>query len=85
MFRLQVGSKVRGSLIFQVNIATQAIQVKADLYEMTEFDLLRMATALNEQSFKLLMSVLKKKAEEIEQKRIVSETIRLKEGMEKKK
>ena len=63
---------MRGSLTFRV-LPTQEIQVQADLYEMTEFDLLRVATALNEQSFKLMISVLKKRVELSESKRIIQD------------
>lgn len=64
---------MRGSLTFKVNPSTQAIACVADLYEMTEFDLIRIATALNEQSFKLLLSVLKKRVEQAQTKQVIQE------------
>lgn len=64
---------MKGSLTFEVDPLTQAIKCKADLTEMTQFDLLRIATALNEQSFKLLMSLIAKKVEEAQSQRTIRE------------
>ena len=49
-------------------MTTQGIQCRADLYEMTDLDLIRIATALQEQAFKLQMTFLKKKSDEIKEK-----------------
>ena len=62
---------MRGSLTFSIVPGTQDIQCKADLYEMTDTDLIRIATALQEQSFKLQMSFLQKKVEEAKAKQAI--------------
>ena len=53
---------MRGSLTFNV-LPNQAIQCNANLYEMSEFDLFRVATALTEQAFKLQMAAIQKTVE----------------------
>lgn len=64
---------MKGSLTFKIDPVTQAIQVNADLYEMTEFDLIRIATALNEQSFKLMLSIIQKRVELAQSKKIIQD------------
>ena len=74
---------MRGSLTFSIQPGTQAIQCKADLYEMTDTDLIRIATALQEQSFKLQMTFLEKKVKELQSKQAIiaaSNIIRLPNG-----
>ena len=53
---------MRGSLTFKI-LPNQAIQCDASLYEMSEFDLFRVATALTEQAFKLQMAAIQKTVE----------------------
>mgnify|MGYP001577115966 CR=1 FL=1 len=73
---------MRGSLIFQIVPGTQVIQCKADLYEMTDFDLLRISAALQEQAFKLQMTIIKKKVEEAEAKKIIQVASNLKQKID---
>ena len=63
----------RGTMLscLKAELFSQIIQCKADLYEMTDFDLLRIATALNEQALKLQMTIIQKKVKEAESKRII--------------
>ena len=61
---------MKGSLTFSI-LPDQQIQCKADLYEMTEFDLIRLSTALTEQAFKLQMSLIAKKVEQAKSKQII--------------
>ena len=63
---------MRGSLTFKVT-PNQAIQCVADLYEMTEFDLFRVATALTEQAFKLQMTAIQKTVEKSKQQKAIQD------------
>ena len=63
---------MRGSLTFKVT-PDQAIQCHADLYEMTEFDLFRVATALTEQAFKLQMTAIQKTVEKSKQQKAIQD------------
>ena len=63
---------MRGSLTFTV-LPNQAIQCNANLYEMSEFDLFRVATALTEQAFKLQMAAIQKTVEKSAQLQRVSD------------
>lgn len=72
---------MKGALHFEVDPLTQNIQVKADLTEMTDFDLLRIATALSEQSFKILILLIQKKVKEAEVKQIITEASELNRKM----
>jgi len=63
---------MRGSLTFHIT-PDQQIQVKADLYELTDLDILRVSTALNEQAFQLQLTLIKKQVEKLEAKRIIHE------------
>ena len=73
---------MRGSLTFKVDPTTQAILVKADMYEMTDFDLLRLATALQEQSFKLQCSLIAKTMKQLEDKKIITEATDFKQKVD---
>lgn len=68
---------MRGSLTFLVAPDNQ-IQCKADLYEMTDFDLLRISTALQEQAFGLQLKLIKKSIAQTEAKKIISEAAEFK-------
>ena len=61
---------MRGNLTFSV-LPNQEIECKAELYEVSEFDLLRFATALTEQAFKLQMSLIAKKVEAAKAKQVI--------------
>ena len=61
---------MRGKLTFSV-LPNQEIECKAELYEVSEFDLLRFATALTEQAFKLQMSLIAKKVEAAKAKQVI--------------
>ena len=63
---------MRGSFTFRV-LPDQQIQCQADLYEMTEFDLIRVATALTEQAFKLQMASIQKTVEKMKSRQIIQE------------
>jgi transcription initiation factor TFIIIB Brf1 subunit/transcription initiation factor TFIIB len=63
---------VRGSLSFQIT-PDQQIKVSADLYELTDLDILRISTALTEQVLNLQLTLIKKTVEKLETKKIVAE------------
>ena len=73
---------MKGTLTFSVDPLTQNIQVEAHLTEMTEFDLLRISTALTEQAFKLQMSLIAKKVKEAESRQIIQEAVDFKRKMD---
>lgn len=62
---------MRGSLTFSPDIATGGIQCRADLYEMSEQDMLKLAAAMTEQAAVLQMTLLKKLAEKDQASRII--------------
>ena len=74
---------MRGSLTFKVHLTTQAIQCQADLYEMTDFDLLRLSTALNEQAFKLQMTLIQKSVEKLKAQQVIKEAASFKAEVDK--
>jgi hypothetical protein len=63
---------MRGSLTFKI-LPDQSIQCDADLYELTEFDLFRVATALTEQAFKLELSAIAKVVEKSKQVKLIQD------------
>lgn len=63
---------MRGSLTFKVDPTTNGILIKADLYEMTDLDILKVASALQEQAFKLQLTLIKKGMEKEEVSRIIA-------------
>lgn len=63
---------MRGSLTFSVT-SDQQIQCNADLYELTEFDLVRIATALTEQAFKLQLSAIQKIVEKSKTQKVIQD------------
>ena len=63
---------MRGSLTFRITL-NQEIECQADLHELTDFDLIRLATALTEQAFKFQMSLIAKKVNEAKQKKIIQD------------
>lgn len=63
---------MRGQLTFRVT-PDQKIQIEADIVEATEFDLLRVATALTEQAFKLQMSLVKRAVDQAKAKQVIQD------------
>ena len=67
---------MRGQLTFRIT-PDQQIRIEADIVEMTEFDLLRVATALTEQAFKLQLSLVKRAVQQSEAKKVIEEASRI--------
>lgn len=61
---------MRGSLTFRVT-PEQEIRIDASLYELTDIDVLKIASALNEQALKLQFTLIKKQLERAEVSRII--------------
>lgn len=62
---------MRGSLTFSPDLNTGGILCKADLYEMSEQDMLKLAAAMTEQAAVLQMTLLKKLADKDQANRII--------------
>ena len=63
---------MRGQLTFRIT-PDQQIRIEADIVEMTEFDVLRVATALTEQAFKLQMSLVKRAVDQAKAKQVIQD------------
>lgn len=63
---------MRGQLTFRIT-PDQQIRIEADIVEMTEFDLLRVATALTEKAFKLQLSLVKRAVDQAKAKQVIQE------------
>lgn len=61
---------MRGSLTFKVT-PDQQIRIDASLYELTDLDILKVSSALNEQALKLQLTLIKKQMERAEVSRII--------------
>ena len=63
---------MRGSLTFRV-LPTREIEVKSDLHEVSESDLVLISVCLTQQISKLLTVILTKRAEEANSRRIIQD------------
>ena len=62
---------MRGTFTFSPDLATGGINCKADLYEMTQQDLLKLCAAMTEQALVIQTTLLKKLAEKDQASRII--------------